>query len=129
MKLVRKYGSGNLTTYVYEDETIHDQAAAIGRIAAMAGCEDFAPGYIALRDLQHSAGEGSESCQLPPDAAPEEIRRSLAEHPCGKLYLSGRFEGARAGIGIDLQHFELFITLADADEGRMARLLQLTAGR
>ena len=64
MKLTERRSNGKLTTWIYEDESLRSVEAAAGRIAYAAALEGFEPKYIALRDLEHSADEGSDSREL-----------------------------------------------------------------
>lgn len=116
MKLIDRRENGDLTTWTYADERILDAQSAAERIARAAALERFRAKYIALRDLSRSADEGGDSRDLPPDSDAEAIAAALAERPFDRLYLSGRYRGARAGIGIDLNSFELSITLPDGRE-------------
>ena len=122
MELIREYKTGRLVTRVYRHDAVRDMASAISFLIAAAGLERFHPQYISLRDLEHSPDEGNGSRQFPPDVSAEEIQKALAVNPRAKLYLSGRFQRASAGVGIDMLSFELSLTMSAKQKERMEEL-------
>ena len=116
MNRIDKRENGRLTTWTYLDETLCDARSAAERIVRAAELEGFRAGYIALRDLERRADEGGDSRELPPDSDAAEIADALAGQTIDRLYLSGRYRGVRAGIGIDLRSFELSVTLPEGRE-------------
>ena len=113
MKLTERRSNGKLTTWIYEDESLRSVEAAAGRIAYAAALEGFEPKYIALRDLEHSVDEGSDSRELRADAGKNEILAALAAKSCDRLFLSGKYQDVRVGVTIDQKSFGLSITLPE----------------
>lgn len=122
MRLIREYRTGRLNTRVYGSKAVRDAETAARFIAGAAALEEFHAKYIALRDTEHSPDEGNGSRQLRPDAPAEEIRQALAEGSCARLYLSGRYGRANAGIGVDLGNYELSVTLSAGQAERTEKL-------
>lgn len=122
MKLVNERVNGGLTTRVYALDAIRDARSAAEGLLRAAGLAGFEAKYIALRDIQRGADEGNASRELKPDADVREILDALAEQPCDRLYLSGKYEGVRAGVGVDLHTYELSLTLPNGDLAVMDRL-------
>ena len=127
MNLVTERVNGSLTTRVYVDGAICDARSAAEWILRAVGLAGFEPNYIALRDLAHSADEGSASRQLKPSAAVRELMDALSGQPCDRLYLSGRYEGVCTGVGVDLHSFELSLTLPSGESALMDRLTEVLA--
>ena len=95
--------NNRLITVIYTDEAAGKKRSAIRLLLKFRKTEGFEPRYITLRDLDHSADEGNHSREMRVGATEKEISDAMAEHPCGKLYLAGSYQGVRTGIGIDMK--------------------------
>lgn len=113
MNLIRKRKNGKRTTWIYTDGALADAASAVKYLTGTASSADFEAQYIALRDLAHSADEGNTSRQMKPDTDAGDILEALTAQPYNRIFLSGKYRGVRAGIGISLRTFELSVTLPD----------------
>ena len=122
MQLVRKRDTRKLTNCVYRHGAVRDAESAADFIVRAAGLPGYSARYIALRDPD--GGEDNDSCQLRSGASAQEILEALGARSCQRLYLSGQFEGVRAGIGIDLNTWEITIT----GSGEQLACLQKLAG-
>ncbi len=127
MKLIREYQTGRLITKVYSHPPIRNAASATQFIAGAAAQEFFHAGYIALRDPEHGPDEDNNSRQLLPAAAADEILEAFAAAPCTRLYLSGKYQRANAGIGIDMRSFEVSVTMSAGQQERAEKLAALLA--
>lgn len=128
MKLIEKRENNRLMTWTYLHGDIRDCGSAASFIARIAALEEIKPNFIALRDLQHSTDEGSQSRELPGNAPPEEITRFLDRYPYDRLFLSGKYKRLRVGIGIDLKDFILEITLTKGRTDEMEQIAALIDG-
>ena len=111
MNRIKTRKNRGLTTVIYTDETAGRTETAVRLLVLCREIEGFEPGYAALRDLDRSADEGNHSRQLRTGLTEEEIMAALAEQPCGKLYVSGKYQGVRTGIGINMKTSEVSVTL------------------
>ena len=122
MKMIREYRTGKLNTRVYELENSRDESSAVDYLFRIAALDNLHAEYIALRDPEHSADEGSGSRQFSPDASAAEIREALAACACARLYLAAKYKRAYAGIGIDRHSSEVSVTMYAKQREHMEEL-------
>ena len=111
MNRIKTRKNRGLLTAVYADDAAGSPETAVSLLMLFRDMDGFESQYIALRDLERSAEEGSRSRRLQAGAVGREVLDALAAQPCGKLYLAGRYRGFRTGIGIDLKASRVLITL------------------
>ena len=118
--------NGKTITCRFSFEQIRDVASAAGWLTRVAKLKGFTANYYAFRDLSRNSDEGGVSRQLKGECTAKEILDSYLGQPCEKLYLSGNYEGAPLGIGVDLAAFTVDMTVPEGKEEYFDLLSNLT---
>ena len=100
-----------LTTTYFHSSRVTDTVSAAEWLVSAVSLPEMEGRYIALRDLSRSADEGGGGIQLPPSVTPAEILAALKRAGADRLFLAGRYRGTQVGLGVDLNSFELAITV------------------
>lgn len=122
MKRIANQETFGILTCVYGETGLRDAESVARCVERLARLEGFEAKYIALRDLEHGADEGNASRQLRPDAPRQDIVEALLARTYDRLFLSGSFEGARVGVGVDLRTYELMLSVPGGRTGLAEKL-------
>ena len=128
MKRLRMTEDARFTTVYFHTASVRDSASAARWIAGAAALAEMQGRYIALRDLSHSADEGRADVQLDPTADSAELLTALKSGHYDRLFLAGTFSSTRVGLGVDLNSYELAITVP-AGQSVLAETIMEQTGR
>lgn len=128
MKRLRMTEDARFTTVYFHTASVRDSASAARWIAGAAALAEMQGRYIALRDLSHSADEGRADVQLDPTADSAELFTALKSGHYDRLFLAGTFSSTRVGLGVDLNAYELAITVP-AGQSALAETIMEQTGR
>lgn len=117
--------SGKLVTVYYTHWSVNSLDSAVELILHIASLDRFRVDYIALRDLEKSSDEGNASREFPAGTDADEILDACRKERYQRIFLSGCWDGARLGVGIDLSGFEVAVTGFAGDQDRIDSLARL----
>ncbi len=119
---LKKMETGALTTGYYDSPSVTDDESAVGMIFRAASLEGFRVDYIALRDTVRSSDDMNASLEFPPDTDAETVLDACRKDRYQRVFLSGKWQDAQIGLGIDLASYEIAITAGSADQDRISSL-------